>query len=56
MAIYRVVLEYTNLDNSLYTDEQASISFEIKADDVNHAYLLAELLKNKLDADHYKVD
>ena len=56
MAIYRVVLEYTNLDNSLYTDSQASMSFEIQADDSNHAYLLAELLKRKFEADYYKVD
>lgn len=56
MKIYRVILLFKNLDNSLYTDWQANMAFEIQSDDVGHAHLLAERLRKVMDADEYKVE
>ena len=56
MKKYTITLKFTNLDNSLYTDAQASFVQEISADDYTHAYLLAERLKRVFDADDYTID
>lgn len=56
MKIYKVTLQFTNLDNSLYTDAQAAMFFEIQADDTNHAYLLGEHLKQTFQADSFLID
>ena len=53
MKFYQVELVFTNLDNSLYTNAQASMTVEIRADDLTHANLLAERLRKVHDADHY---
>ena len=55
MKTYKVKLKFTNLDNSLYTDSQASMTFDVEADDYTHAYLLAERLKNTFDADEFYI-
>lgn len=56
MKIYSVKLEFINLDNSLFTDAQADMMVEIRADDEEHAYLLAERLKKVFDADYVFVE
>ena len=56
MTSYEITLSYTNLDNSLYTDAQASVTFQIRADDITHAYLLGVLLRDKLEADYYDIE
>ena len=55
MKTYKVKLKFTNLDNSLYTDSQASMTFDVEADDYTHAYLLAERLKNTFEADEFYI-
>ena len=51
MKTYKIKLMFTNLDNSLYTDSQASMKFDVEADDYTHAYLLADRLKKTFEAD-----
>jgi hypothetical protein len=53
MKAYKVELFFTNLDNSLYTHETASVTMDIKADNEAHAYMLASRFKQVFDADHY---
>lgn len=53
MKQYKVEIFFTNIDNSLYTDEQASVTMDIKADNSAHAIMLAERLRKVFDADHY---
>lgn len=45
-----------NLDNSLYTSEQASLFFNLKADNLQHAHLLAGRLRDVFKADDYSLD
>lgn len=56
MKLYKVTLNFENLDNSLYTGEQAAMFFEIQADDLKHAYLLGEHLQKTFKADYYSLD
>ncbi len=56
MKFYQVELVFTNLDNSLYTDVQASMTIEIRAGDVNHAKILAEKLRKLHEADYYNLN
>jgi hypothetical protein len=56
MKKYKVTLLFTNLDNSLYTDFQAKLSYDIESDDYSHAYLLAQRLCKVMDADHFDID
>ena len=56
MKKYKVVLKFENLDNSLYTDFQAKVSFDIESDDYSHAYLVAQRLQKVLDADAFSLD
>ena len=56
MKTYKIVLKFTNLDNSLYTAAQAAMTMEIQADDYTHAYLMAERLKKTFDADDYTLE
>lgn len=56
MKSYKVTLMFTNLDNYMGTDHQASIDIDIKSDDISHAYLLAERLQRLYDADNFSVD
>ena len=49
----KLVLVYTDIDNSLYTSAQASVVMEIHADDRITAHILAEKIMIKLGADKY---
>ena len=55
MTSYKVTLYFTNLDNSLYTNAQASMVYEVQSDDYTHTYLMAERLKKTFDADEYTI-
>jgi len=55
MKIYKVTLLFNNLDNSLYTDHQATVLVEIKSDTEDHAHLLACKLRDVYDADDYEL-
>lgn len=55
MKFYQVELIFSNLDNFLGTVEQASMTVEIRADDLTHANLLAQRLQKVYDADHYNL-
>ena len=46
---------FTNLDNYMGTDEQASVTMDINADDRAHAIMLADHLQRVLQADHYQI-
>ena len=56
MTAYKVTLQFTNLDNSLYTDDQASMSIDIGADSYHHAYLLAQRFARVMEADTFDID
>ena len=51
----KVTFFFTNLDNFMGTDEQASVTMDIAADDKPHMIMLAEHLQRVLHADHYKL-
>ena len=53
MKHYDLKLCFTNLDNSLYTPEQAAVAMSIEADDLATAYQLADHLQKVMQADHY---
>ena len=53
MTAYKVELFFGNLDNSLYTNESASATMEIKADNEAHASMLASRFRQVFDADYY---
>lgn len=56
MQKYVISLYYSNLDDNLNTKEQAKICFwDVFADNLQHAHLLAEKLEKKLGADWYEV-
>ena len=55
MIPYKLKLIFTNLDNSLYTDEQAHLFLSIEADDEYHAHMLAKLLMRVNEADKYEL-
>ena len=56
MRKYKVTLLFTNLDNSLFTNWQAKMSYDIESDDYSHALLLAQRLVKVMEADHYDID
>lgn len=56
MTAYKLELFFGNLDNSLYTNESASVTMSIKADNEAHAYMLASRFKQVFDADHYVLE
>ncbi len=56
MNSYRVTMIYENLDNFLGTPHQAAMDIIIRADDIDHAYLLAQKLTKVFEADNYIVD
>jgi hypothetical protein len=56
MKQYKLEIFFTNLDNSLYTNEEASMTMDIKADDYAHAIMLALRTINVFDADHYNLE
>ena len=53
MTAYKLELFFTNLDNFMGTDDEASVTMDIKSDTRSHAFLLAERMKRVFDADHY---
>jgi len=56
MRKYKVTLLFTNLDNSLYTDFQAKLMYDIESDDYSHAMMLAQRLAKVMEADHFDID
>jgi hypothetical protein len=56
MKAYKVTILFTNLDNSLYTDFQAKVKYDIESDDYSHAFLLAQRLAKSLDADQFDIE
>ena len=56
MKTYKVELLFTNLDNSLYTDDGAAMCIEIKSDTYSHAYLLGQRLCKLLEADQFNLE
>ena len=56
MKSYKLEIFFTNLDNSLYTDEEASMTMSIKADNYAHAVMLALRTMKVFDADRYTLD
>jgi hypothetical protein len=57
MKKFKITLYYSNLDDNLCTKDKASITFDnVEADDLYHAYLLAEKLEKKLGADWSEVN
>jgi hypothetical protein len=56
MKAYKLELVFGNLDNSLFTNESASVTMDIKADNEAHAYMLASRFKQVFDADHYVLE
>lgn len=56
MKQYKLEIFFTNLDNSLYTHEEASMTMDIKADNYAHAVMLALRTLKVFDADHYTLD
>ena len=56
MKGYKVTLLFDNLDNSLFTDHQATASFEIQSDNYSHAMLLAQRFTKVMDADRFDLD
>ena len=53
---YKVTLLFDNLDNSLYTDHQTTMSVDIQSDNYHHAYLLAQRLTKVMEADRFDID
>lgn len=49
---YEIELYFTNLDNSLYTDSEAILSLQFRADDRQHADLLEQHLQRVFQADY----
>jgi hypothetical protein len=56
MKSYKLEIFFTNLDNSLYTNEAASMSMDITAGDYAHAVMLALRTVKIFDADHYTLE
>lgn len=56
MQTYTVTLQFTNLDNSLYTDDQARMNIKIESDSYSHAYLLAQRFARVMDADAFFIE
>lgn len=56
MKQYKLEIFFTNLDNSLYTNEEASMTMDIKADNYAHAVMLALRTMRVFDADRYTLD
>jgi hypothetical protein len=53
MTQYKLTLFFTNLDNFMGTDEKASMTIDMSADDTRHAELLADRFQRVMEADHY---
>lgn len=51
----KVIFFFTNLDNYMGTDEKASVTMDISADDRAHTVMLCEHLQRVLQADHYHI-
>lgn len=52
----KLTLHFTNLDNFMGTDESATVTMDIAADDLAHAYMLAAHLQRMLQADYYTIE
>jgi hypothetical protein len=47
---------FTNIDESLYTKEECSVTMDIEADNHTTAYLLAMHLQKMLGADYFDIE
>ena len=56
MKSYKLVLMFDNLDNFMGTEDQASMTVEIKSDSYSHARLLALRFCKVLEADRYDLE
>jgi len=52
----KLTLYFTNLDNYMGTDQSASVTMDIAADDDAHATMLAIHLQRMLQADYYTIE
>jgi hypothetical protein len=52
----KVKFTFDNIDNSLYTKEQCSVTMDIAADNLATAHQLAMHLKQVLGADHFDIE
>jgi hypothetical protein len=55
MTQYLLKLYFTNLDENLNTKHQAHVCFDIYADTLDHAELLAQRMEKVHGADKYEV-
>jgi len=53
MTKYKLTLFFNNLDNFMGTDESASMTVDMAADDSRHAILLAERFQRVMEADSF---
>jgi hypothetical protein len=51
----KIKFTFTNIDNSLYTDEACSVTMDIEADSMATAYILANHLVKVLGADTFLI-
>lgn len=56
MKAYKLELVFSNLDNFMGTDEEASMTMDIKADNYAHAVMLALRTQKVFEADYYTLD
>ena len=55
MKGYKVTLLFDNLDNFMGTEDQASMTLDIKSDSYSHAMLLAQRFAKVMDADRFDI-
>ncbi len=56
MISYKLILMFDNLDNFMGTEDQASMTVEIKSDSYSHAQLLAKRFCKVLEADRFDLE
>ena len=56
MISYKLILMFDNLDNFMGTEDQASMTVEIKSDSYSHAQLLAKRFAKVLEADRFDLE
>lgn len=53
---YVIEIVFTDIDNNFYTKGQATMRFDVEADDIDTAYHLAQRLQRNFGADQYNVE
>jgi hypothetical protein len=56
MRKYKVILLFTDLDNTLFTSWKTKMSFDIETDDYTHATLMGMRLQKVMEADHFEIE